>query len=153
TQIDSVLSHFAPRDAGRPRAQPYPRSERRFAGKRRFLRLLREAKVGRQPRSPGANLRSETSQALILFTLALPMFFSLIALVIDGSTLMVHKRAIQNAADAAALAVAQNIDIGTGTCDATCSDYARQYAKSNGIDVDTTTPSWHRCNDPDPAHP
>jgi len=109
--------------------------------------------VGGQPNLPGRNLRSETSQALILFSLALPMFFSLIALVIDGSTLMVHKRAIQNASDAAALAVAQNIDIATGVCNATCSDYARQYAKKNGIDVDTTTPAWHQCSDPDPANP
>jgi Flp pilus assembly protein TadG len=127
--------------------------ERRFAEKRRFLRQLRGGKVRRQPRWPAGILRDERSQALILFTLALPMVFSLVALVIDGSTLMVHKRAIQNAADSAALAVAQNIDISTGTCDATCSDYARQYARANGIDVDTTTPSWHRCNDADPAHP
>jgi len=35
---------------------------------------------------------------------ALPMFFSLVAVIIGGSNLMVHRRSIQNAADAAALA-------------------------------------------------
>jgi hypothetical protein len=41
--------------------------------------------------------------------LALPVFFSIVALVTDGSTLMAQRRSAQNAADAAALAAAQEL--------------------------------------------
>jgi hypothetical protein len=53
--------------------------------------------------------RSATGQALILVALAMPLFFSVVGLVIDGSNLMVHRRMMQNAADGAALAASQNL--------------------------------------------
>jgi uncharacterized membrane protein len=53
-------------------------------------------------------------------------------LVIDGSNLMVQRRSIQNAANAAVLAVAQSIET---TRDATCLANARVYSKLNGVDV------------------
>src|SRR5215468_7983390 len=89
-------------------------------------------------RSPGRDVRSAPGQALVLVCLALPLFFTVMAFAVDGSTLMVHHRSVQNAADAAALAVAQSIDI------------SKQYAQTNGVDVAAT---WHRCADPDPSHP
>jgi Putative Flp pilus-assembly TadE/G-like len=54
-------------------------------------------------------LRCATGQALILVALAMPLFFSVVGLVIDGSNLMVHRRMMQNAADGAALAASQDL--------------------------------------------
>src|SRR5438067_7171277 len=84
--------------------------------------------------------------------LAMPLFFALMSLVVDGGNILVHKRNIQVAADAAALAMSQSIDLASSpaTCPASCVDEGREYAKRNGIDVDS---SWHKCNDPDPANP
>jgi Putative Flp pilus-assembly TadE/G-like len=45
----------------------------------------------------------------------MPMIFSVVALVVDGSTLMAQRRSIQNAADAAALAASQELPAG-GPC-------------------------------------
>jgi Putative Flp pilus-assembly TadE/G-like len=61
------------------------------------------------------SVRSAAGQALILVALAMPLFFSVVGLVIDGSNLMVHRRSLQNAADAAALAAAQELPAG-GPC-------------------------------------
>ena len=88
--------------------------------------------------------------------LAMPLFFALMSLVVDGGNILVHKRNIQVAADAAALAMSQSINLATSpaTCPASCVDEGRAYAKKNGIDVDATSPSWHKCDDSaDPAHP
>ena len=73
----------------------------------------------------------------------MPMFFSLAAVIIDGTNLMVHRRSLQNAADASALAMAQNVDVSAGTCDATCAAIGQQYAQKNGVDVTATSPVWH----------
>jgi hypothetical protein len=83
-----------------------------------------------------------------LVVLALPIFFGICAIVIDSSNLMVQRHAVQNAADAAVLAVAQSMDRG---CDADCLANAPLYSKLNGVDVDTTSPAWHSCapNNPD----
>ena len=54
-------------------------------------------------------LRSSSGQVLVLFAVALPLLFSLSALVVDGTGLMVGKRQMQNAADASALAAAQEL--------------------------------------------
>src|SRR5947207_4578614 len=85
--------------------------------------------------------------------LAMPMFFALMSLVVDGGNILVHKRNIQVAADAAALAMSQSINLATSpaTCPASsCVDVGKEYAKKNGVDVDS---SWHKCNDPDPTKP
>jgi hypothetical protein len=93
-------------------------------------------------------LRSQSGQALILFALALPVFLAFCAVLIDGSNLMVQRRVVQNAADAAVLAVAQSMNT---TCDSACLANAPLYSKLNGVDVDTTSPSWHSCAAGDPA--
>jgi hypothetical protein len=58
---------------------------------------------------------SQHGQALVLVALALPLFFAVVALVVDGSTLMAKRRAIQNAADASALAGSQELPA-SGPC-------------------------------------
>jgi Flp pilus assembly protein TadG len=78
--------------------------------------------------------------------LAMPLFFALMSLVIDGGNILVHKRNVQVAADAAALAIAQDVGLASSTCSAACSDQGRIYAKKNGVNVDS---SWHEC---DAAH-
>jgi Flp pilus assembly protein TadG len=68
---------------------------------------------------------------LVLVALAMPLVLALLALVVDGSNLMVHRRAIQNAADAAVLAAAQ--DLNKADCDATCvGQNAGHYSEVNG---------------------
>jgi Putative Flp pilus-assembly TadE/G-like len=94
--------------------------------------------------------RDEGGQTLIFFVLAMPLFFAIIALVVDGSMVLVKKRALQNAADAAALAAAQDWPLGgpcVGACLATLQTSANNYSDKNG------GPSLHPCNDPDPTHP
>jgi hypothetical protein len=54
-------------------------------------------------------LRRECGQALILVALAMPLLMSIAALVVDGTNLMVHRRQLQTAADAAALAASRNV--------------------------------------------
>jgi hypothetical protein len=87
--------------------------------------------------------RWEVGQVLILVMVALPLFFALIALVVDGGNVLVHKRNIQVAADAASLAIAQSVDLTNGSCNAACSNQGKIYAQKNGIDVSALNPSWH----------
>jgi hypothetical protein len=65
----------------------------------------------------------------------MPVFLGLTAVVIDGSTLMVKHRALQNAADAAALAAAQELPA-SGRCDAVCrvkvAAKIKEYSLDNG---------------------
>jgi putative Flp pilus-assembly TadE/G-like protein len=90
--------------------------------------------------------RRERGQTLIFVLLAMPLFLALIALVIDGSMLLVKKRALQNAADAAALAVVQSAP--DPTCTSGClTSFATDYSQKNG------GPDLHPCNDADPTHP
>jgi hypothetical protein len=94
--------------------------------------------------------RDEGGQTLIFFVLAMPLFLAIIALVVDGSMVLVKKRALQNAADAAALAAAQDWPLGgpcLGACLATLQTSANNYSDKNG------GPSLHPCHDPDPTHP
>ena len=94
--------------------------------------------------------RRERGQTLIFLVLAMPLFLAIIALVIDGSMLLVKKRALQNAADAAALAAAQDWPLGggcSGSCLATLQLRANDYSNKNG------GPNLHPCNDPDPTKP
>jgi hypothetical protein len=60
------------------------------------------------------DLRSDRGQSLILFLLALPVMLGFASLVIDGAHAFGEKRRVQNAADAAALAAAQNVFGGVG---------------------------------------
>src|SRR4051812_21917434 len=63
-------------------------------------------------------LRRGGGQALVLVALLMPLLFGIVALVIDGSTLLVQRRMIQNAADAAALAGARELPA-IGACSST----------------------------------
>ena len=58
-------------------------------------------------RSPGHN--RESGQALVIFVLFLPVLIGFCALVLDVGNLYAQKRFVQNAADAAVLAGAQNL--------------------------------------------
>src|SRR6266536_589510 len=75
------------------------------------------------------SLRGEKGQSIVLVSAALPVLLAAAALVIDGSNLFVNKRALQNAADAAALAAAAELN--NGTCAATCASAAGKYAGLN----------------------
>jgi Flp pilus assembly protein TadG len=55
---------------------------------------------------------------MVFVAIALPLFFALALLVVDGSRLFVGKRQMQNASDALALAAVQQFS--TTGCDATC---------------------------------
>jgi hypothetical protein len=89
--------------------------------------------------------RSEHGQALIVVAFALTVIFGMAAVAVDASNLMVKRRSAQNAADAAALAVAQAIG---DTCDATCLANGGTYSALNG-----GPSNLHACNDPSPSHP
>src|SRR5947208_15452335 len=97
----------------------------------------------------------ERGQALILTVIAMPLFLAIIALVTDGSNLMVKRRSNQNAADAVALAIAQDIDQAAQLCNKGkgCLVDGRDYLIANGIDTSSLNPAWHQCSDPDPANP
>ena len=60
-------------------------------------------------------MKGHRGQALVLVALALPLLFAIVALVIDGSSLLAQRRSVQNAADAASLAAAQELP-GSGVC-------------------------------------
>jgi Putative Flp pilus-assembly TadE/G-like len=92
--------------------------------------------------------RRQRGQTLILVLVALPLFFALMAFVVDGGNVLLHKRNVQVAADAAALAMAQSVDLVNHTCDSTCSNQGRIYAEKNGIQVSALNPSWHQCANP-----
>jgi hypothetical protein len=98
-------------------------------------------------------LRRSDGQTLVVFAVALPMLFAVLALVVDGSNLMVQRRSIQNAADAAALAAAQELGPGAG-CDAACLGRVQlasdDYGHRNGI---SSSVHLHQCNNPSPANP
>jgi hypothetical protein len=81
-------------------------------------------------------LKRETGQALVLVALALPIFFAVALVFVDGSRLFVGKRQMQNAADAVALAAAKELpdtDIPcTGTCETSLRLVAERYSSDNG---------------------
>jgi hypothetical protein len=98
-------------------------------------------------------LRSDRGQTLVLFVVMLPVLLGSGGLVIDGAHAFGEKRRVQNAADAAALAAAQNV---LGTVGGACPDSAilittvetaaECYSSMNGgsdalglcVDVDST---------------
>jgi hypothetical protein len=96
-------------------------------------------------------LRLEVGQVLVVVALALPMFFSVCAFVVDGSNLMVHRRSIQNAADAAALAAAQELPIDgsvcSGPCQASVQARAEEYSIKNYTSKNGDTATLHKCHE------
>jgi Flp pilus assembly protein TadG len=82
----------------------------------------------------GPQVKNQSGQVLVLLALALPLFFAVCLLVVDGSRLFVQKRTMQNAADASALAAAKELTLGA-TCDVTCQGKvlakAQDYSSAN----------------------
>jgi len=68
-------------------------------------------------KNPVASNRKESGQVLVLFAMALIGVTAMLALVIDGGNLYLQRRRMQNAADAAALAVvARMAELGGDDC-------------------------------------
>src|SRR5256885_11263163 len=55
--------------------------------------------------------RRSAAQALVWFTLALPMFISIAGLAVDGGVLLASRRQLQSVADGAARAGATRLDL------------------------------------------
>jgi hypothetical protein len=72
-------------------------------------------------------------QTLIIFSLAMPLFLAVIALVVDGSNLMVNKRSLQVAADAASLAVSQSLTDPSADLSSIASYYSQKNGGPGGI--------------------
>ncbi len=78
-----------------------------------------------RPPARHSALRGQSGQTLILVAFMLPLFLALLGLVVDGGSLMVQRREVQNAADATALAAAATLapyltePLGVPTCDIT----------------------------------
>jgi Flp pilus assembly protein TadG len=84
-------------------------------------------------------------QTLIIFAIAMPLFLSLVGLVVDGSSLMVHRRTLQVAADAAALAVAQSLSDPSADLPGLASDYSQKNGGPGGIQSCNDDPSKTNC--------
>src|SRR5436190_21133526 len=67
------------------------------------------------PSNAGSGWKSARGQTLVLVALAMPMLFSVVAVVVDGASMMAQRRSMQNAADASALAASQELPV-TGQC-------------------------------------
>jgi hypothetical protein len=95
-----------------------------------------------------ARLGDEGAQAIVLIAGAMPLLFAMLLLLIDGGKLLVERRNLQSAADAAALAAAQDVPLGV-SCGAACSLggavqlAAQDYSSRNG-----GSSSLHECSDP-----
>ena len=93
----------------------------------------------RRAQRPYAGDSARSGQALLWVAIMLPLFLAIIGLALDGGALFAARRQAQNAADAAARAGAQEIDIaryratGEMTLDRPMARYvARQYAEGRG---------------------
>ncbi len=75
--------------------------------------------------------RRESGQTLILFVLALSVLMGMVAMTVDVGLILHERRSLQNSADAAALAGAQELDNSPAAAIA----MAQQYAVANGVDL------------------
>lgn len=115
----------------------------------------------------GRAVRGERGQVLVLIVLALPVFFALIALVSDGSSVFANKRSLQNVADASALAAVREFnsdlsvcggpDTTAGTCLYRIRTTAEDYSNRNGGPTslpacnDSSGPRWNCYKTPYPT--
>ena len=76
----------------------------------------------------------KSGQSLVLFAICLPLMLLFVAFVVDAGHAFVDQRHLQNAADAASLAAAQDLSNGT-PCGATCGATAASYVVQNGFPV------------------
>src|SRR6188768_1474758 len=88
----------------------------------------------KRSRSSRRRLRNESGQALVIFVLFLPVLIGFAALVLDVGNWYAQKRFVQNAADAAVLAGAQDLP-NIGTAQTT----AQSYVTKNGGGVTNVT--------------
>jgi hypothetical protein len=88
---------------------------------------------GRREQGRRRRVRREGGQTLIIFAIAMPLILSLVALVVDGSMLMVHRRTLQVAADATALAVAQDLQTPGADLASIATDYSEKNGGPSGI--------------------
>ena len=86
--------------------------------------------------------RSESGQALVFMVFALLTIVGMAAIVVDGGQWLQAQRHLQTAADAAALAGAQDLPL-TGTAGSTASSYAQ--TNDAGISTTSTFPSDSPC--------
>jgi hypothetical protein len=102
-----------------------------------------------------------------LIVLALPLFFALVALVSDGSSVFANKRSLQNAADASVLAAVRELnsdlsscggsDTTAGTCLYRIRTTAEDYSNRNGGPTslpacnDSLGPRWNCYKTPYPT--
>jgi Flp pilus assembly protein TadG len=77
-------------------------------------------------------LRRADGQALVFVALAVPLFFGMAMVVVDGSQGFAKKRQMQNASDAAAIAAARDLQpaLDPATCDAACLSGVRVSVKA-----------------------
>lgn len=85
----------------------------------------------------------QRGQAIVLFSLLVGVMVLFVMLVVDVGFLLVEKRTVQNAVDAAALAGAQALPDDAGEAELV----ARQYAEANGLDPDGLTITFE-CTSP-----
>ena len=78
---------------------------------------------------------SQRGQAIVLFSLLIGVLVLFVMLVVDVGFLLVERRTVQNAVDAAALAGAQALPGDVGEAE----QVARDYAEANGVDPDDLT--------------
>jgi len=91
----------------------------------------------KRSRSSRRRLRNERGQALVIFVLFLPVLIGFAALVLDVGNWYVQKRFVQNAADAAVLAGAQDLP-NTSAAQAQAQDYV---TKNGGGITNVTFPT------------
>ena len=97
-------------------------------------------------------------QVLVIYALALPVALGFCALVIDLGASYVEKRSLQQAADAAALAAAQELKPALGSCDVLCMQQVNaavalrvgQYSADNG--GPSTVQQCASPSDPNPCY-
>ncbi len=91
------------------------------------------------PRSEPSVGRGETGQVLILFALLIPVLLGMAALAIDLGSYSAERRTLQNAADAIALAAAQELP-DQGDAEATAIEWADKYGYAAGQVTVVTLP-------------
>src|SRR5438128_10636246 len=67
--------------------------------------------LSRRDRGAGMTFARFAAQALVWFTVALPLFISIAGLAIDGGVLLASRRQLQSVADGAARAGATRLDL------------------------------------------
>jgi hypothetical protein len=81
-------------------------------------------------------------QSVVLVALAMPVAIILLGFVVDAAHAFVDQKHLQNAADAAALAAAQ--EVAGGACPS-CGTTATQYTKYNGFDLTSVGGTLAQC--------